>query len=90
MTSQTLKMKAVCLFRTNCPTKQCPFQKTRILTTMPLRKSQNCQPFTQWSSKAFEVNLDNFINSTTWAGQGKNHLNSVNNDDSKSKQNNDN
>lgn len=31
MTSQTLKMKAVCLFRTNCPTMQCPFQKTGIL-----------------------------------------------------------
>ena len=31
MTPWALKMKAVCSFRTNYPTMQCPFQKTRIL-----------------------------------------------------------
>jgi len=81
-------MKAICLSRTNCPTTQCPFQKTGILNyaTEKISKLSAIYRAEQQSFQSF----DNLINSTTRAGQGKNHLNSVNNDDSKSKQNNDN
>lgn len=85
MISRTLKMKTVCLFRTNCQTMQCPYQKTGILNyaTEKIWKLSAIYIVEQQSFQS----LDNLINSTTWAGQGKNHLNSVNNGDSKSKQN---
>jgi hypothetical protein len=74
------------MFRTNCPTMQCPFQKTGILNYATEEISKLAAIYIV-EQQGFQ-SLDNLTNSTTWAGQGKNHLNSINNGDSKSKQTN--
>jgi hypothetical protein len=76
------------MFRTNCPTMQCPFQKTGILNYATEKTSKLVAIYIV-EQQSFQ-SLDNLTNSTTSAGQGKNHLNSINNGDSKSKQDDDN
>jgi hypothetical protein len=64
---------------------QCPFQKTGILNYVTEKISKPAAIYI-----VEQQSLDNLINSTTWAGEGQNHLNSVNNGDNKNKQNSDN